>query len=135
MGPRALLLALFALIALLSGCSSSEDDATEEGQEGFDRVLAEVKGLEGAERAKKLAAMAKNEGGEVTFYTSLVSETEEAVADEFEDAYDVEVSVYRASGETVAQRVSEEADAGFRGADVVETGGPEMAGLSKTGCS
>ena len=133
MGPRALLLALFALIALLSGCSSSEDDATEEGQKGFDRVLAEVKGLEGAERAKKLAAMAKNEGGEVTFYTSLVSETEEAVADEFEDAYDVEVSVYRASGETVAQRVSEEADAGFRGADVVETGGPEMTGLSKDG--
>ena len=69
-----------------------------------------MKGLEGAERAKKLAAMAKAEGGELTFYTSLVSDTEEAVADEFEDAYDVEVSVYRASGETVAQRVSEEAE-------------------------
>ena len=74
--------------------------------------------------------MAKDEGGELTFYTSLVSDTEEAVADAFEDAYDVEVSVYRASGETVAQRVSEEADAGFRGADVVETGGPEMVALT-----
>jgi iron(III) transport system substrate-binding protein len=126
-------LAAVALTVLLSGCSSSEEDASDNGQKAFDRVLAKVKGLEGAERAKKLAALAKAEGGELTFYTSLVSETEEAVADEFEEAYDVEVSVYRASGETVAQRVSEEADAGFRGADVVETGGPEMAGLAKEG--
>ena len=132
MAARALL-TLVALTAVLSGCSSSGDDAAEDGQKGFDRVLAEVEGLKGDERAKKLAAMAKNEGGELTFYTSLVSETEEAVADAFEDAYDVEVSVYRASGETVAQRVSEEADADFRGADVVETGGPEMVGLSNDG--
>ncbi len=133
MDARALLPTFMALTALLSGCSSSDDDAAEEGQQGFDRVLSEVRGLEGAERAKKLAAMAKAEGGELTFYTSLVSDTEDAVADEFEDAYDVEVSVYRASGETVAQRVSEEAKADFRGADVVETGGPEMAGLTKEG--
>ena len=131
MGARAPLLAVIALTALLSGCASTSEDASEDGQKGFDRVLSKVRGLEGPERARKLAAMAKAEGGELTFYTSLVSDTEEAVADEFEDAYDVEVSVYRASGETVAQRVSEEAKADFRGADVVETGGPEMAALSK----
>ena len=124
---------MLVLAAILPGCSTSNEDASEDGQKGFDRVLSKVQGLTGDERAKKLAAMAKAEGGELTFYTSLVSETEEAVADTFEDEYDVEVSVYRASGETMAQRVSEEADADFRGADVVETGGPEMAALSKAG--
>jgi iron(III) transport system substrate-binding protein len=122
------LLLLLAVVAL-AGCGESGEDSAEKGEEAFERVFASVKGLDAEQRKLKLAAMAKREGGKLSVYTSLLDGVEAEVAEAFEDAYDVEVSVYRSTGETIAQRVSEEARADFRGTDVVETNGVEMSAL------
>jgi iron(III) transport system substrate-binding protein len=124
-----LLLTLLAVAA----CGGSEDSSAQRGEQAFERVLAALKGLQGEQRERKLVALAKAEGGQLSVYTSLTAGTETVVADAFEDAYDIEASVYRATSELVAQRVSEESKAGFRGADVLETGGSEMAALAREG--
>jgi iron(III) transport system substrate-binding protein len=57
----------------------------------------------------------------------------DALAEAFDEEYDVEIAVYRASGETILPRLVEEADAGFRGADVVEMNGLGMFNLNERG--
>jgi iron(III) transport system substrate-binding protein len=124
------ILAVFAIL----GCGGSDGDTGDEGRDGFEKVFSAIEGLSGQARERKLVELAKEEGGELSVYTSLTSDTETAVADAFEEAYeDVDVSVYRAKSEAVAQRVSEEAKAGLRGTDALETGGEEMAALNEEG--
>lgn len=97
---------------------------------GFEQVLSQIEGLSGKAREKKLVELAQEEGGQLSLYTSLTSDVEDAVADEFGDAYDIDVSVYRTDSETVVSRLVEESRAGFEGADVVETNGPELINLN-----
>ena len=125
MRPAVRTLFVLAILAL-AGCGGSDGDSGERGEEAFERVFAAVKGLDREERERKLLALAKREEGKLSLYTSLSSEVEVEVAEAFEDEYDIEVSVYRATSDGVAQRVTEEARAGFRGTDVVETNGIEM---------
>lgn len=123
-----------ALLLLLTGVAGCGDgDSGEEGRTALEDVIAQVEGLEGQQRERKLLKLAQDEGGELVFYTSLANDSESAVADAFEDEYDIEVSVYRASSETLAQRVSQETDADFRGTDVLETNGIELALLDREG--
>ena len=93
--------ALLAISVLLAGAgcggSGSNDEAT-----GLEEVLGAVEGLEGEARSVRLRELAQKEGGTLTLYTSLASEDEEEISSAFEDAYDIDVSVYRASDEAVS---------------------------------
>lgn len=99
----------------------------------YDDVFAEVDGLQGQERRDALVAMAGEEGADVNWYTSLNEAVASEVIDAYEDATDLDVSLYRAGSETVRNRVLEEASAGFAGSDVVETNGPELVAMAEQG--
>jgi iron(III) transport system substrate-binding protein len=64
--------------------------------------------------------------GEVSVYTSLVSEDLSALSAAFEKKYGVKVKGWRASSEKVLQRAVTEARANRHEADVIETNGPEL---------
>jgi iron(III) transport system substrate-binding protein len=124
-----------AAVLLITGCgggpptdTSSEEAAKDDS--GYEKVLAAIDGLDTQQRLDKLAQMAEKEG-QFSLYTSLTSDVEDAVTEAFEDTYDLDVSVYRADSETVLKRLSEEYKANFRGADAVETNGPELFNLNK----
>src|SRR5215217_3341560 len=124
-----------AAVLLIAGCGGgppTDQSAKDSGQKagGYDKVFAAVEGLDSQQRLDKLAQMAEKEGGQFSLYTSLTSDVEDAVIGAFEDAYDLDVSVYRADSETVLKRLSEEHRANFRGADAVETNGPELFNLN-----
>ncbi len=104
---------------LAAGCGSG-DDAQVSGAR-LDAVLAAVDGLPAAERLAPLQKLAEAEGGQLSLYTSLTGSIVQDIVDAFEDATGVDVALYRASSETVEQRLLEEADAGYHGADVVDT--------------
>jgi iron(III) transport system substrate-binding protein len=125
--------ALIPLIVLaLASCGGVGSQAG--GRQGFERALSDVQGLKGKERERKLQKLARAQGGKLTVYTSLTSKTESAVAHAFEAAYPgINVSTYRSTSETVATRVSQEARAGFAGADAVETAGTELVTLRRQG--
>jgi iron(III) transport system substrate-binding protein len=96
-------------------------------------VTAAVQGLSGQERLAKLAELAEEEDGQLSFYTSISGSVVEDVVGAFEDAYGIDVAVYRASSEIVEQRLLEEEDAGFHGADVVDTSGQSLLVLTERG--
>jgi iron(III) transport system substrate-binding protein len=124
---------------ILASCSSAPTSGGDEGRaeqedaSGFEEVFAELEGLTGQERTDKLIAMAEEEGGELNLYTSMTTDVADEVAGAFDDAYEIEPSTYRADSETVLLRLVEEADAGFKGSDIVETNGTELANLSQEG--
>ena len=97
-----------------------------EGAAKLDEVYTALEGLEGQERTDKLAELAVAEECEVSFYTSTNVDESGPVTDAFTDEYDIDVALYRAGSETIVQRVIQEADAGFAGADVIGNNGPEM---------
>ena len=125
---RLILLAL-ATLALLGGCGDSAD----EDRGAFGPVFDEIEGLNAGERERKLRDLAREEGGELTFYTSYDQPTQRAIAAEFQRRFGVKVTVFRADSEAVAQRVSQEAKANRRGADVADLGGIELVGLDRQG--
>jgi iron(III) transport system substrate-binding protein len=132
---RAVLIVTVIAAAMFAGCGSptSEGGGDQGGETGYEDVFAAIKGLQGKAKLDKLASLAEEEGGTLSLYTSLTSDVENAVTDAFEDAYDIDVSVYRADSETVLQRLTEEFNADFRGADAVETNGPELLNLGGEG--
>src|SRR2546428_9593901 len=67
--------------------------------------------------------------GEVMLYTSLVPEDLTPLSAAFEKRYGVKLKTWRANSEKVLQRAVTEMRAGRRGADVVETNGPQMESL------
>jgi iron(III) transport system substrate-binding protein len=122
-----------AAVAVGCGSSPTAEPTKKSSSTGFEKVLGQVNGLGPKERLDKLATLSEQEGGKLSLYTSLTSDVEDAVASAFEDAYKVDVSVYRSDSETVLKRLSEENRAKFRGADVVETNGPELFNLNREG--
>jgi iron(III) transport system substrate-binding protein len=126
---------LIAFVGLAAGCGGSPtaERKQERSETGFEKVFAQVEGLGYEERLDKLEQLAEQEGGQLSLYTSLTSDVEDAVAGAFEDAYSVDVSVYRSDSETVLKRLSEEHRANFRGADIVETNGSELFNLNREG--
>jgi iron(III) transport system substrate-binding protein len=64
-------------------------------------------------------------------YTSANSDVAEGLAGAFEDAYDLDVALYRANTEAVAERITEEARANFHGGDVGELDGVALFNLDR----
>jgi iron(III) transport system substrate-binding protein len=89
---------------------------------------AQVVGYDRPDREQFLAAGARKEG-EVSVYTSLISEDLTALSAAFEKKYGVKVKGWRAGSEKVLQRAVTEARAGRHDADVIETNGPELESL------
>jgi len=83
---------------------------------------------EGPDREAFLAQAAKKEG-EVSIYTSLISEDLTALSEAFEKKYGVKVKGWRASSEKVLARALTETRANRHDADVIETNGPELESL------
>ena len=123
------LVAVVATAVLVAGGCGGSDSESEDS--GLGEIVAAVEGLDGTARRDRLRELAVKEGGTLTLYTSLASDDQEEITSAFEDAYDLEVSVYRASDEAVTQRLAEEHDASFHGADVVETDGTMLTVLKK----
>jgi iron(III) transport system substrate-binding protein len=128
----ALVLVGLMLVTACGGSPTAEQEEPEggSGETGYEEVLDAIDGLSGEQRTEKLVSLAEEEGGQLSLYTSMTSDVEDAASEAFGDAYDIDVSVYRADSETVLQRLVQEADADFHGSDVVETNGPELFSLS-----
>jgi iron(III) transport system substrate-binding protein len=115
------------------GGSEAAAAGSGEGQEKLQAVYDELEGMEGKERTDKLVELAQAEECEVSFYTSTNVDESGPVTDAFSDEYDIDVSLYRAGSETIVQRVIQEADADFAGADVIGNNGPEMTIIDSEG--
>jgi iron(III) transport system substrate-binding protein len=125
--------AALASVAALTAAQSSASAPTKDPRSALTPTLNKLKGLKLAAREKKLYALAKAEGT-LEWYTSMSAPISEPVEKAFEAKYPgVQVNRFRASSETVFQRVIQEARAGTAGADVVETNGTEMLSLQGDG--
>jgi iron(III) transport system substrate-binding protein len=85
---------------------------------------------QGADRAERLAAKAREEGT-VMLYTSMATTESGPLAAAFEKKYGVKVQLWRALSENVLQRALTEARSGRRSMDVVETNAPEVEALAR----
>ena len=133
-----------ALLLVAAACGGSPTAEPEESGTGFEDlrdqtakkiedINSELEGLSPDERRKELIAMAEEEGGLVEVYGSTNLDEMGPIIDEFEDATGLTVNYYRANSEDVLQRLVEEARAGYRGVDVVNTNGPEMTIIDREG--
>jgi iron(III) transport system substrate-binding protein len=124
-------LAAIVLLAVVApACGGGSGGGSPESS--VDEVLAEIEGLEGAAREKKLLDLAEAANGELSLYTTAQIDLAGALADAFEDEYDLDTSVFKGA-DALVPRILEERKAGFHGADVVEAGGIDMNTLSEEG--
>ncbi len=94
-------------------------------------ALAEIAVYDGADRAQRLIAGAKQEGG-LTLYTSVNKlQPGSPVIDAFERKYGLKVTVWRAAANKVLQRVLTEAKAGRFDFDVINAGALELEALHR----
>ena len=96
----------------------------------LDAIEAQLEGLDAASRRARLVELAQAEDGVTTLYASMSLADSEGVVAQFRDAYGLDVEIFRANSGTVLQRILQEAEADFSGADVVLSGALEMALLS-----
>ncbi len=92
--------------------------------------VAEVAGLQGADRAQRLVEGAKKEGT-LTLYGSAPPDDIAALTAAFEKKYGIKVRVWRASSENIIQRGVTEMRAGRSEVDVFETNGPDMEAIHR----
>jgi iron(III) transport system substrate-binding protein len=131
-------LATATLLAACGGSPTASSDPADEGSSREDTDLAQAaqeaydrfNGLSGQERKDELIACAEEEG-QLNVYTS--NTDMEDLIDGFGDEYDIDVNNYRASSETVLQRLLQEDSAGYYGADVFETNALELGVASQEG--
>ena len=97
---------------------------------GAQESLAKLAAYEGADRAMRIAARAKQEG-EVSLYSSLGTEDAAILGAAFEKKYGVKLKLWRASSEKILQRIVTEAQGGRFEFDIVETIGPELESLRR----
>lgn len=117
------------------GDTAPETEAATTGAAGsgdctYDEVFAEVEDLEGQARTDRLVELAQEEG-EFNVYTSNTDFAD--LAEVFTEAYDVEVSVYRAQSNQVLQRLLQEQAAGYGGADLLEANAEAMSTANTEG--
>lgn len=128
---------LIAVAMLAGACSNDKADGNAKpDNSGLDSVYSEIEGLSDDERRDRLIELAlaeQDEVGTATLYGSTNLDEADPIISAFEDASGIEVNLYRASAGDVLQRVLQESDAGFPGADVVYINGPEMTVLDAEG--
>jgi iron(III) transport system substrate-binding protein len=128
-GPtRVHLLACAALALVLGACGGSSDDG--DARRSYEHVLAAVEGLNGKERSARLLELAKQDGGELSLYTSASASIADGLVEAFQESSGLDVALYRANTEAVTARLVEEARADFHGADVAELDGVAMYNLA-----
>ena len=110
--------------------TAEEAGDADEAQAALDAIEAELEGLDRDARRERLVELALEEGGELSFYSSTNIDDIGPILNAFEDATGISISHYRAGASTVMNRILQEADAGFAGADIVQINGPEMLVLS-----
>lgn len=143
------LIAVSAVGLLVAGCASpagTGDPAPSQGDDGQPAASGDVcagsAAVELAERVKDLSPeertallveeAAATRDGAVDFYTEI--NDPQTIVDPFTDLYeDLEVNVYRAGSDQIRQRVLEESEARFSGADLIEMDTLEMAILDENG--
>lgn len=129
MRRKAVLSAVAATALLLSSCGASPTAASGGGGDSAGAVKTAAKtydrinGMSGQERHDTLVELAEKEG-KLSVYTS--NTDMDKLVDGFENAYNIEVTVYRANSETVLQREIQEQKAGFFGNDLVDTNAGEL---------
>ncbi len=133
------LIACTASLALVIAACSSPGGTDSDSAKGADKcansatiaLQGKLKGLSAQDRDAMLVDEAKKtNGGTVNLYTEVNDPT--VITDPFEKAYDgLHVSVYRAGSEQIRERVLQEAQANFAGADIVELDSLEMAILDQ----
>jgi len=134
--------ALVSVALILAACSApggESDSASSDPGAGEDKcadsaTLAlqdKLKGLSPEEREKTLAEEAKGANdGTINLYGEVNDPT--LITDPFEEKYDgLHVSVYRAGSEQIRERVLQESQANFAGADLIELDSLEMAILDQ----
>ncbi|RXZ32372.1 extracellular solute-binding protein [Oxalobacteraceae bacterium CAVE-383] len=84
----------------------------------------------GPDRAEKLLAEAKKEGG-LTLYTSIASADMPLLKDDFEKKYGIKLTVWRGGSAQVMQRSITETEARRYQVDAIHIGAPEMEGLHR----
>jgi iron(III) transport system substrate-binding protein len=139
---RHLLVPIGAAALLASACSAPAGTGDDDGGvraggsaeicEGSDAVdlVDSLEGLSPEDREEKLLQEAIDAGGTIDFYTEI--NDPETITEPFQDKYgDLEVNTYRAGSESIRQRILEETDANFSGADLIEMDSLEMAVLDK----
>lgn len=122
---------MLGAVFLASACGGSGGSSG--AQQSLDDVLAAVQGLTGKARTDKLAELADAEGGELNVYTSSSIDYMTELSDNFSDATNVDVSLYKTSSEALVERMVEEQKAGFHGSDVAETNTPGLIALDDKG--
>ncbi len=116
-----------------AGSETAGSDSGAAGASALEEVYAAVEGLTGQERFDKLMEIAATEAGDLSLYTSTNLDESGPITDAFTDLTEFDVDLYRASSTSVLQRILQENDANFAGADVVSTNGPEMTILDSEG--
>ena len=138
--PSRRLVACAATLALLvAGCSAPGGESESTSAQGADKcadsavvkLQDQLKGKSAEERDKTLLEEAKKTNdGTINLYTEVNDPT--VITDPFESKYDgLHVSVYRAGSEQIRERVLQESQANFAGADIVELDSLEMAILDE----
>ena len=139
---RGLLATLMAAVLVLAACSapgggsgSAAPDAAASGDKCADSgavaLQDKLKGLSPADRERTLVEQAKQtKDGTINLYGEVNDPT--VITDPFEKKYDgLHVSVYRAGSEQIRERVLQESQANFAGADIIELDSLEMAILDQ----
>jgi iron(III) transport system substrate-binding protein len=130
-------------VCLLAACggnptasSGSDSSGSNNAREDSDLAKAAAEaydkynGMSGQERTDELVACAEEEG-QLNVYTSNTDMDD--LIDGFGDEYDIDVNNYRANSETVLQRLLQEDEAGYYGADIFETNALELGVAAQEG--
>ncbi|MPZ89176.1 MAG: extracellular solute-binding protein [Nitriliruptorales bacterium] len=134
------------LLALLAACGEAESGsdaadtpaATDTGSaeaagQSVPDALEALEGLSADERREQLIQLALEEGGRVSVYTSMNSETADAAAEAFEADTGVAVLSYRAGAEDVRTRILQEAEANRVDVDVAWIGDSRLVPIREAG--
>jgi iron(III) transport system substrate-binding protein len=122
---------------VLAACGSSPTAGPQRGDQprgntSAEAVYREFNGLTGPDRIQRIVQAAEKEG-QLSLYTTLTPDAADAVKKAFEAKYKIKVSVYRASSETILQRVQSEQKAGYSGNDALELNGLELTAMNRDG--
>jgi iron(III) transport system substrate-binding protein len=133
------LAALMSGALMLSACSAPGGESESSGAADADKCANsatvqledKLKDMSPADREKTLLDTAKQtNGGTINLYSEVNDPT--VISDPFEKKYkDLHVSVYRAGSEQIRERVLQESQANFAGADIIELDSLEMAILDQ----